>query len=290
MKTFMIAVASVVGALTFSTTASAQTVVDSDTIRLCADKGAFGWVVTGVNSTTRDWRTNKALGEAIGDGNCQDGWVISSTVDPRIDYAPASKLAGIDTSSVATQTGVSVDVVTNNAGRITASWQGFAPERLKGLPISKGGRGDKWKLMSSDGVNHTYKLVKRGNHPWPQGSTYVFTDQAIIDRDYLGGTSTKPNDAAWNDKLRYAASRDTTTTVQDFDVETTNTFTYTKTRTFCPSVWTYTFTSPAGEVVAVKEGHAGVCVDKKYTSSRNVVSNSSRSVTNVVVGDKYVSN
>jgi hypothetical protein len=282
MKTFMIAAATVVAGV-FASTASAQTVVDSDTIRLCANKGAFGWVVTGVNSTTRDWRTNKALGQAIGDGNCQDGWVISSTVDPRIQGAPSSKMAGIDTSSVATPTGTSVGVVTNDAGRITSTYNGSAPVVLKG---TTSGANDKWRLVSPDGNGGgVYKVVRPGNTSRSKGDTLLFTSQMLQDRDRNGNCTTN---AKWCRNFRYAASRDTTTTVQDFDVETTKTITYSKTRTFCPSVWTYTFTSPAGEVVAIKESRAGVCTDKKYTVTRNIVSNSARSVTSVNVGDKYV--
>ena len=281
MKTFMIAVASVVGALTFSTTASAQTVVDSDTIRLCADKGAFGWVVTGVNSTTRDWRTNKALGEAIGDGNCQDGWVISSTVDPRIDYAPASKLAGIDTSSVATQTGVSVDVETAVTPKgITASYQGYAPPRL--FNVSTGAMKN---IVGYDNRGRALYRVLNGNQA---GTIQKWTEAKLLDRSVRDGC--KQSQRSNCHRLRYDAAVDTTTTVKDFDVETTDTFTYTKTRTFCPSVWTYNFVAPTGEAVGTVQGHVGECVDKRYTVTRKAVSNSTRSVTNVVVGDKYVSN
>lgn len=286
MKTFMIAAASVVAGAFVLPSASFADSVKYDNV--CASERDNGWVVTGIPSTMRDWPMTQVIGSSIGDGNCQDGWVMNSTVDPRIQGVASTGSTNTETSSVSTLTGTSVNVVTNAAGRITASWQGFAPERLKGLPISKGGRGDKWKLISSDGTNHTYKLVKRGNHPWPKGSTYVFTDQAIIDRDYLGGTSTKPNDAAWNDKLRYGASRDTTTTVQNFDVETTKTVTYTKTRTFCPSVWTYSFVAPNGDAAGSVQGNVGECVDERVTVTRQSVSGSTRSSTNIKVGDKYV--
>ena len=286
MKTFMIAIASAaVGAFAVSSVSFADSVTYNN---VCASKQGNGWVVTGIPAGMRDWSMTQTIGSSIGDGNCQDGWTMNSDVDPRIQGVASVGSTDTETSSVSTLTGTSVNVITNAAGRITASWQGFAPERLKGLPISAGGRGDKWKLISSDGVNHTYKLVKRGNHPWPKGSTYVFTDQAIIDRDYLGGTSTKPGNAAWNDKLRYAASRDTTTTIQDFDVETTKTVTYTKTRTFCPSVWTYNFVAPNGDSAGSVQGNVGECVDKRVTVTREFVSDSTRSSTNIKVGDKYV--
>lgn len=287
MKKIVIAAVAVLSLGTLAAcTASAQHAT-TDSFALCADKGRWGWKITGSTdapgSTFRDWQTNKVLGEIIGDGNCQDGWTMTSDVDPRIQGVPTSKLNGVETSSVATLRGSHSSVVTDDAGRITASWQGFAPEVLKGR---NNGSNDKWKLVSTDGVNHTYKLVKKGNHPWPKGSTYVFIDQDIIDRDFKGGTATV--DPFYHDKLRYAASRDTTTTVQDFDVETTKTYSYIKTRTFCPSVWTYGYVSPAGQVVAIKQGNVGPCVDKKYVVTRDAVSNTTRSVTNVVVGDRYV--
>lgn len=269
----------------------ARLVMNSDnTMTMCADEGRWGWKISGpsFNSNYTDWNANTAIGEVIGDGNCQDGWIMISDVDPRIMISNDTQLNNVDTTSDRVVNFTSTEVTTADAGRITASWQGFAPERLKGLPIADGGRGDKWKLMSTDGVNHTYKLIRQGTHPWPQGSTYVFTDQAIIDRDYLGGTSTKPNDAKWNDKLRYAASRDTTTVTQDYVTTTTRTRTYTGTRVFCPSVWTYTFVAPTGEIVASTQGPVGECQEKRYTFTRVNSFDRNGSTTTSTVGNKYV--
>ena len=75
---------------------------------------------------------------------------------------------------------------------------------------------------------------------------------------------------------------------EDFDVETTKTVTYTKTRTFCPSVWTYDFVAPNGDAAGTVQGNVGECVDERVTVTRHAVSNSTRSSTNIKVGDKYV--
>ena len=232
-----------------------------------------------MNSTTRDWRTNKALGQAIGDGNCQDGWVISSTVDPRIQGVPSSKMAGIDTSSVAALTGSASSVETAVTPKgITAAYQGYAPPRLFNVTT-----GAMKNLVGYDNNGRALYKILNGNNA---GNVQTWSETKLLDRSVRDGC--RPNQTNNCHRLRYDSAVDTTTTVQNFDVETTKTITYTKTRTFCPSIWTYTFTSPSGEVVAIKESRAGVCTNKKYTVTRNVVSNSARSVTSVNVGDKYV--
>lgn len=281
MKTFMIAVASVVGALTFSTTASADTFDN-----VCATKQSRGWVVTNIPSNYRDWQMNRALGEAIGDGNCVDGLQVVSSVDHRIVMGNNTRLAGVDSVVTSTLTNTKTTVTTADAGRITASWQGFAPEVLQGLSVARGGDDTKWKLVNSDGVNHTYKLKKQGIHPWPKGSRWVATDQAIIDRDFKGGTAIVPR-LRW-DKLRYAASRDTTTVERDYDVETVKTYNYSKTRVFCPAVWTYTFVTAEGQVLGSHQGHVGECQEKRYMATDTRVIKGSRSTTDVSVGGKYV--
>ena len=265
-----------IAALSLGTAASAQVsevrTVGPNTV--CAEKARFGWKLTGdAGSAFRDWATNKAIGEAIGDGNCQDGWTMVSSVDQRVFEQLG--MGGMTSRGFSQTTVEGVTVETNAAGRITASWQGFAPEVLKGR---NNGSNDKWKLMSTDGVNHTYKLVKKGNHPWPKGSTYVFTDQDIIDRDFKGGTATVI--PFLHDKLRYAASRDTTTTdyarVTGIIVRTV--------RFICPSQWSYAHVSPTGEMFVYTQD-AKPCV--RNVSTRTIPGDTytwSRSVR----GSKYV--
>lgn len=54
---------------------------------LCAEQGPNGWKLDGdFNSNYTDWEANREIGELIGDGNCQFGWTITETVDPRISY------------------------------------------------------------------------------------------------------------------------------------------------------------------------------------------------------------
>ena len=255
MNRLIIAAAAAISTASFATVASAQISYEN----VCASKGANGYVISGLPSTLTDYATKEIIGAALGDGNCAT-WTVDATANIR-----AGGISHMNGSAHVDQTPYTETTVLS-AGRITAPWQGFAPERLKGLPISKGGRGDKWKLMSSDGSNHTYKLVKRGNHPWPKGSTYVFTDQDIIDRDYLGGTSTKPNDAAWNDKLRYAAERDRVDTKQT----TVKYATVTKYVEVCPTAWDYTFSDQNGNVVAVLNGEVKPCTMKRVTTKSEV--------------------
>ena len=272
MKLFIIAAAaaaSMVGSVAFANVASAST------FTLCAEEARNGWKLEGGSATFTDWSANQAIGEMIGDGNCQSGWTLVTDIDPRVDgVAPASRTRNSSNSFV-----TNVTTVTNDAGRITASWQGFAPEVLLGRPVANGGDGTKWKLIDTDGVNHTYKLKRVGIHPWPRGSRWVATDQDIIDRDFKGGTAIVSR--LREDKLRYAASRDTTTT----DTQTDRYVTYTTFSISCPSVYDYTWLSPEGEAVAFVAGEVRPC-----TVSRNArkvkVGSSTRSVS--VTGDKYV--
>lgn len=256
---------------------------------LCADKGRWGWKIYGpdFNSNYTDWATNKAIGEAIGDGNCQEGWQMVSDADPRIVYGGSTQLVGSTVDRDRTLTGSSSSVSTADAGRITATYQGFAPEVLKGRSLQNGGDASKWKLVSSDGNGGgTYRLTKKGSHPWSVGTTHHFTSQMIIDRDYRNGTATV--NPKHYDNLRYAASQDTTTTTNTYEVEETQVHTYNRTRTFCPTVWTYTFVNPNGEAVASYEGPAGDCTEKTYQTSKTVTKTYEVTGSSTHVGEKYV--
>ena len=271
--------ASVVALTAFAAPASADT--------LCAEKGRFGWKITGPSFTANftDWQANKAIGEAIGDGKCQSGWDMSSSVDPRIQGMPSSFSKLTSSDSVATVRGSSSNTVTNDAGRITTAYNGNAPAILKG---TRSGAGDKWKLVQSDGNGGgTYKVIRPGNTSRSRGDTLLFTSQMLQDRDNNGNCTVN---SRFCRNLRYAASQDTTTTVTDYDVENTRTYNVTKYRTFCPSVWTYTFVNPTGQAVASAKGYEGQCVTRSYVSQYTVSAPSTVSKTTVTVGSKYVSN
>lgn len=276
MKSFVIAV---IAALSFGTAASAQGVTGPHTF--CAEKARWGWKITGdanaPGSAFHDWHANKAIGEIIGDGNCQEGWTMISTVDARVmDELGMSGVTGRSNFTVNSVTGVTT--TTTDAGRITASWQGFAPEQLKGRSVAKGGDATKWKLVDTDGANHTYKLKKRGIHPWPKGSIWVASDQDIIDRDFKGGTAVV--DPLRYDKLRYAASRDHVTTDRQHDRYVT----VRSVRYSCPSVWSYAHVAPTGEMVVYTKD-AKPC--KAHKSTRTVLVGTSTSST-TRSGSKYV--
>lgn len=286
MKNIIASVVVAAGAVALAVPATAVTssAPTADNLTICATEGTRGWKLTGTpGATFTDWNMNQIIGEMVGDGNCQEGWSMLSSVDPRITLGNGTQLNNVDTATDRVVTDTNTVVTTADAGRITAAWQGFAPEVLKGR---NNGSNDKWKLMSTDGVNHTYKLVKQGNHPWSKGTEHVFTDQMIIDRDFKGGTAVV--DPFYYDKLRYAASRDTTTVNQDYVTTTTRTYTYTGTRVFCPSVWTYTFVSPNGDAVGNVQGRVGECQEKRYTVTRVESFDRNGSTTTSTVGDKYV--
>lgn len=271
--------ASVVALTAFAAPASADL--------LCADKGRFGWKITGpdFNSNMTDWQANKALGEYIGDGVCMAGFKLVSDVDPRIDGHPSRSTNLTGTESVATVRGSSSSVVTDEAGRITATYNGSAPIVLKG---TRSGAADKWKLVQSDGNGGgIYRVTRSGNTTRPVGTELHFTAQMLMDRDNNGNCTTNPK---WCRNLRYTASQDTTTTTTDYDVETTKTYRTVSQRTICPSVWTYSWVAPSGDVVASTKAKEGPCVTRKTVSTNTVVAPSQRSKTTVTVGTKYVSN
>ena len=276
MKTFMIAIASaVVGAFAVSSVSFADSVTYNN---VCASEQDNGWVVTGIPAGMRDWSMTQVIGSSIGDGKCQDGWVMKSTVDPRIQGASVGS-TNTETSSVSTLTGTTVDVVTNAAtNRLTAEYQGYAPARLFNITT-----GVRKNLVGYD--NRGRAIYVRLNGP-KAGQTQKWSEAKLLDRSVRDGCRQSQRNGCH--RLRYDASFDTTTTVQDFDVETTKTVTYTKTRTFCPSVWTYDFVAPNGDAAGTVQGNVGECVDERVTVTRHAVSNSTRSSTNIKFGDKYV--
>lgn len=274
MKSLVIAA---IAALTFGTVASAQVseVRTSGPQTICAEKARFGWKLSGdAGSTFRDWATNKAIGEAIGDGNCQTGWTMVSSVDQRA----FEQLGMGDVSSrgfnQTTVTGVTVE--TSDAGRITAPYQGFAPVVLKGRPNHAG---DKWKLVEADGNGGgIYKVKRSGNTSRPRGTELHFTQQMLIDRDNQGGTGAT-NEYWWRN-FRYNASRDTTTT----DYAHVTGVTVRTVRYSCPSQWSYAHVSPTGEMFVYTQ-EAKPCQRKVTTRNVDVVrTDFSRSVR----GSKYV--
>jgi len=276
MKLFIIAAAaaaSMVGSVAFADVSGAAP--DASTpYTICAEEARFGWKLSGTaGSTFTDWAANKAIGEVIGDGNCQSGWTMITNIDPRVNQAgPAAQVRISSNTEILDRV-----VVTNDAGRITAAYQGFAPEVLKGR---NNGAGDKWKLVEADGNGGgIYKVKRSGNTSRPRGTELHFTQQMLIDRDNQGGTGAT-NEYWWRN-FRYGASRDTVTTTS----ETTQYRTVTRSRVFCPSVYDYVWVSPEGEVTAVVNGRVAPCQVRKSTYTVEV---GSFTRTNSRTGDKYV--
>jgi len=287
MKNIIASVVVAAGAVALAMPATAQvtgSAPTADNLTICATEGTRGWKLTGTpGATFTDWDMNKIIGQIVGDGNCQEGWAMLSSVDPRIMLGNGIQLNNVDTATDRVVTDTNTVVTTADAGRITAAYQGFAPEVLKGRPNHAN---DKWKLVAADGNGGgTYKVKRPGNTTRSKGDTLLFTSQMLEDRDHNGTCTTN---AKWCRNFRYGASRDTTTVTEDYVTTTTRTYTYTGTRVFCPSVWTYTFVSPNGDAVGNVQGRVGECQEKRYTITRVESFDRNGSTTTSTVGDKYV--
>ena len=275
MKILMIAAAttaSMIGSVAFADVQNMAPAAKTYTI--CAEEARFGWKLSGTpGSTFTDHAANKAIGQVIGDGNCQSGWTMVTDIDPRTTTSTSG------TGMWSARQGAVTSTVAQDAGRITSSYQGFAPEVLKGRT---NGAGDKWKLVEADGNGGgTYKVKRSGNTSRPVGTELHFTQQMLIDRDNRGGTGTT-NEYWWRN-FRYAASEDVTTT----DQVVNSGVSVTRTRVMCPSVYDYTFVAPTGEAVAVVNGRVFPCTVKRSTVS-STRTNSRTVVLERSTGDKYV--
>lgn len=232
------------------------TVTNASADTLCAEKARFGWKISGPDFSANytDWQANKAIGQVIGDGNCQDGWTMVSSVDPRIQFG-GSKVV-FDDVVVGTKTVTRTKSVFD--GRVTSAYNGTAPDVLKGR---RAGAADKWKLVSRDGNGGgIYRVVKPGNTSRSKGTKLHFTSDMLIARDNQSGTAT--TNEYWHRNFRYNQYKDVTTS---HDVDVMGKERRVVSRTFCPSVHTWTFVAPSGEAVATTQGKVGECVTKIIT-------------------------
>ena len=216
---------------------------------LCAEQGRWGWKITGPDFSANytNHAANTAIGTIIGDGNCQSGWEMVTEIDPRNDTS--SKVV-YEPVVVGTRTYYDTKKVFD--GRVTSAYTGEAPSVLKGR---RNGAADKWKLVEADGNGGgTYRVTKPGNTSRTKGTKLHFTRDMLIARDNKSGTAT--TDPYWHRNFRYDQYKDVTTTREGdvMGVQPRRT-----TRVKCPSVVSWAFVSPAGDVVAVTQGKVAEC-------------------------------
>ena len=287
MKLFIIAAAaatSMVGSVAFADVSSAAP--SGVTFNLCAEEKRNGWVLSGGHAGFTDWATNQAIGQAIGDGNCQT-WTMSTEIDNRV----LEQLGMGSTNTVEnTDTVVDVTVEKVDAGKLRllnyfddpyAAWHA-AP-----VIINKD-TGAKKKLVGVDNGVAKYKIVRAGNLPngpavgtvqnWDLGRWIQQNEM------FRYPVSTDNSGDCWQTynchKARYWASRDITTTERT----TTRSVTVVSVNVFCPATYDYIFSGPDG-VVVVNEGEPKAC-NVKRTS--RIVEVDVTSGTNVHTGDKYI--
>lgn len=216
---------------------------------LCADKGRWGYKITGseFSANYTNHAANTAIGEIIGDGNCQSGWEMITEIDPRIDI---SSEVVYDRVVVGTRTRSKTTEVFD--GRVTSSYTGEAPSVLKGRPNRAA---DKWKLVEADGNGGgTYRVTKPGNTSRTKGTELHFSRDMLIARDNKSGTATA--NSYWHRNFRYDQYKEVTTS-REIDIMGTQP--RRTTRVKCPPVFSWAFVSPSGDVVAVTQGRVVEC-------------------------------
>ena len=287
MKSLIIAATA---ALTFATTASAQTGanLDLNDMTICAEKARFGWKLSGTpGATFTKWDTNKAIGEMIGDGNCESGWSMSTSMDARVfEEMGMSSRSSFDSTGTAV-TGVSVDTV--DAGRMTnrnvidafdvgnINTDAVKITMAPAVVIINESSGAKKKFVKFENGSAYYRVVREGTTPGalPRGTIQEWNFRKWIEQtNALGCTGINCH------KTRYHASRDVTTT----ESTTTQYVNVKSVRVSCPTVYDYVFTGPSGAVV-VNNGRAKACTTKISTSRVAVGSSVSSSSS---AGDKYI--
>ncbi len=287
MKSLIIAA---VATVSIGTVANAQTGanLDLNDMTICAEKARFGWKLSGTpGATFTAWDTNKAIGEIIGDGNCQSGWSMSTNTDARVfEEMGMSSRSSFDSTGTAV-TDVSVDTV--DAGRMTnrnvidafdvgnVDTDVVKITMAPAVVIINESTGAKKRFVKFENGSAYYRIVREGTTPGalPQGTVQEWNFRKWIEQtNALGCTGTNCH------KTRYHASRDITTTES-----TTTQYVNVKTvRVSCPTVYDYVFSGPSGAVV-VNNGRAKACATKISTSQVAVGSSVSSSSS---AGDKYI--
>mgnify|MGYP003335049996 FL=1 len=233
------------------------TVTNASADTLCAEKARFGWKISGPDFSANytDWQANKAIGQVIGDGNCQSGWAMVSSVDPRIQFG-ASKVV-FDDVVVGTKTVTRTKTNTTSVfdGRKTLAFNGDFPSVIRNVDT---GMRKRFIGVDSSG-NGLYRTTKDGY--FPKGTVQVWSKSKLADRDVKSGYS-----GANGHKMRYDQFKDVTTShTFDAEVPVMGKERRVVSRTFCPSVHTWTFVAPSGEAVATTQGKVGECVTKIIT-------------------------
>ena len=243
---------------------------------ICAYDRPNGWVLEGTHATFTDWAANQVIGEAIGDGNCQTGWSMATFIDQRIPGVMPTTSRTVVSGGLDTVTVTVVD-----AGRKTSAYNGEAPAVLKG---QRGGAGDKWRLVQSDGNGGgIYRVVRSGNTSRPRGTELLFDADMLMARDNQSGDATV--NEYWQRNYRYDAVRDVTTTDTSAVYRTV---TIKHTHVSCPPSYEWAFISPDGSVSAVTKGEVKPCVTKTRTSTQSVLIRPAS--TTVETGEKYIPN
>lgn len=240
MKTLPL-IAIVAAFAAFAGNASAET--------LCAEKGRWGWKIDGPDFSANytDWQANKAIGQVIGDGNCQSGWTMVHTVDPRIQISGGKVV--FDDVVVGTETVTSTKSVFT--GRKTLAFNGSYPTVIRNVDT-----GMRKKFIGTDSAgNGLYRTTKDGY--FPKGTVQTWSKDKLAGRDVKSGYTGRNGH-----KMRYDQYKDVTTS---HDVDVMGKERRVVSRTFCPSVNSWTFVAPSGEAVATTQGKVGECVTKIIT-------------------------
>ena len=284
MKNIIASVVVAAGAIALAMPASAQSsevrTVGPHTI--CAEKARFGWKLSGdAGSVFRNWATNKAIGEAIGDGNCQTGWTMVSSVNQRVFEQLGMGNVSSRGFSVDTVFDTSVEKV--DAGKLRLrNWTDHPIASTNPAPIiinKDTGAKKKFVGFDYDTSKAIYEIVRQGNvngapavgieQKW--GWNKWFSKQEMLD---CGAGDRNCH------KARYWASRDITTT----EGQTTQYVAVRTERFHCPAQWSYAHVAPTGEMFVYTQD-AKPCQRKVSWSQREV---GTSNWSNTSAGDKYI--
>ena len=281
MKNIIASVVVAAGAIALAMPATAVTssAPAADNLTICAEKARFGWKLEGiVASNFTDWQTNRAIGELIGDGNCQEGWKMVSESDPRVFEEMGMRNTSRSNFSINTVLDSNVEKV--DAGKIRVREFDPVVSWVPAPVIINKDTGAKKKLVgfSDDRTEAKYKIVRQGDHPNapPVGTIQRWNYMKWIWNNEMFDCNQGKN----CHKARYWASRDITTT----EGQTDRYVTVRTERFYCPTQWSYAHVAPTGETFVYTQD-AKPCTRKVSWSERKV---GTSNWTRTSVGDKYV--